>query len=301
MGKTSLLLRGMAYAKQQGFQTVLINFQQADRRTLTDLDRFLRWLCALVTRQLRLSLRLSDYWDEEIGSKVSCTTYFQDCLLGPLDRPLVLAFDEVNRIFEYPELSQEVLPLLRTWNEAASENETWQKLRLVIVHSTEVYVPLKLAQSPLNVGLPIQLPEFTSDQIRELAQRYQLDQVGIDISDLDPLIALIGGQPHLIQLAFRQLKQREVSLDRLLQEAPTQSGIYSNHLRQHLELLQHYPDLLAAYRQVLFAPPPVRLEAIAAYQLERLGLIKLKGDMAVPGCELYRLYFSSQLRTSMTG
>jgi AAA-like domain len=60
-------------------------------------------------------------------------------------------------------------------------------------------------------------------------------------------------------------------------------------------ILQQYPDLSAAFRQVIVADAPVRLETITAYKLSRMGLVKFLGDEVVPGCELYRLYFRDRL------
>ena len=102
MGKSSLLLRILAYAKELNYQTVSLDFNQSEESLFTDLNRFLRWLCANVSHALGLDCQLDNYWDEEIGSKVSCTIYFQSYILKNTQRPIVLSFNEVNRIFEYP-------------------------------------------------------------------------------------------------------------------------------------------------------------------------------------------------------
>jgi AAA-like domain len=86
-----------------------------------------------------------------------------------------------------------------------------------------------------------------------------------------------------------------VSFKQLLQEAPTQAGLYSDHLQSYLVLLQQNPELSAAFRQAIASDTPVRLETIAAYQLSRMGLVKFQGNEVVPGCELYRLYFRDRL------
>jgi hypothetical protein len=296
MGKTSLVLRILSHARDSGLRPVMVNFQQAESSVLTDLNRFLRWFSVYVGQRLNLESRLDDYWDDEVGSKVSCTTYFQQYLLQNIDSPVVLALDEVNRVFEYPELAQEFLPLLRAWHEEAAEQEIWQKLRIVIVHSTEVYVPLKLSQSPFNVGLPIQLQEFNLEQVHDLAKRYGLDDDGIEAQDLKPLLDLVGGHPHLVQLALYWLRQRDVSPAQLLQDAATQSGIYRDHFLRHLTILNQNPELWAAYRQVVSSPSSVQLEAIAAYRLESMGLVKVNGNQVTPSCELYRRFFGNQLR-----
>jgi len=297
MGKTSLMHRILAHAKQAGTRTVLLSLQQADSSIFTCLDKFLRWLCANVGRQLNLESKLDDYWDEDIGSKVSCTLYFQGYLLAETESPVVLALDEVNRIFEYPEISSDFLPLLRSWYEDASELEIWQKLRLVVVHATEAYIPLDIHQSPFNVGLPIKLPEFTLEQVQDLAVRHHLNwALGKQgAQNLAPLLGMVGGHPYLVRLALYHLARQEVSLEQLLQTAPTVAGIYSDHLRRHLANLQEHPELTAALKRVVTAPEPVPLEAIAAYKLESMGLVILEGNQATPSCEVYRLYFREQL------
>ena len=296
MGKTSLMHRILDYARQAGLSTVLLSLQRADGTIFTSLDKFLRWLCANVSRQLNLEPKLDEYWDEDIGSKVSCTLYFQDYLLAAIDSPIVLALDEVNRIFEYPDISADFLPLLRSWYEDASELEIWQKLRLVVVHATEAYIPLDINQSPFNVGLPIKLPEFSLEQVQELAKRHHLDWATDEqgAQNLAPLLAMVGGHPYLVRVALYQLARQE-SLKQLIEAAPTVAGIYSDHLRRHLANLQEHPELAAALKRVVTASAPVSLEAITAYKLESMGLVKLEGNQAFASCELYRLYFREQL------
>jgi AAA-like domain len=291
MGKSSLMHRMLAHAKQSGLQTATLNLQRADRSLLSSLDPFLRWLCANIAQQLGLPPALEDYWNPEIGSKMSCTLYFQRYLLPAIDA-LVLAFDEVNRLFEYPDLAADFLPLLRSWYEDASEFELWQKLRLVVVHATEVYIPLQINQSPFNVGLPIKLPEFTPAQVQDLALRHGLPWTA-GVHHASTLLQMIGGHPYRVRLALYHLAQQEITLEQLLQEAPMATGIYGEHLRQHLTYLQDHPELAIALQQVLSGNS--HLEAITLYKLESLGLVKLQGETVYPSCELYRLYFQAQL------
>ena len=208
----------------------------------------------------------------------------------------MIALDEVNQIFEYPEISSDFLPLLRSWHEDGKELEIWQKVRWVIVHATDIYVPLKLNQSPFNVGLSIKLPKFTHAQVQDLAKRHGLNwAAGNDGKEtLAPLLQMVGCSPGLIRLALYHLSQQHISLEQLLQDAPTQTGIYGDHLRQHLAALQPHPNLITALKQVVTTEKSVELEPITAYRLESIGLVALKGNQAVPSCELYRLFFREQ-------
>jgi diguanylate cyclase (GGDEF)-like protein len=289
MGKSSLMVRILNRAKALRYHSVMLDMQQADRAVSTDLDKFLRWFATLVTHQLQLDANLDDYWDEDIGSKISCTIYFQS-LLERLDAPLVLALNEINRVFEYPHVASEFLPLLRSWHEHAKQIEVWTKLRLVVAYSTEIYIPLNLNQSPFNVGLPVKLPPFTPQQVRDLAGRYGFNWQESD--DPERLMALVGGHPYLIQLAFYHLCRQDIDLTRLLAEAATESSIYNAYLRQLLSGLQAAPEVGEAFERTIASPEGVQLSPMLAYQLDSMGLIAFEGDRAVPSCELYRQYFA---------
>ncbi len=296
MGKSSLLIRIISHAIQSGYKTVSLDFQEADDAVFASLNKFLRWFCANVSRQLNLKPRLDDYWDEDMGSKVSCTIYFEGYLLEQIDRPLVLALNEVNRVFEYPHIAKDFLPLLRFWHEQAKQVETFQKLRLVVVHSTEIYIPLQINQSPFNVGLPINLPPLSLKQVQDLALRHGLDWADGEVGAqrLAPLLEMVGGHPYLVRVALYQLCLGEVTLEELLQEAPTQAGIFSHHLRSHLTKLSKEPKLLNALKQLVSTKESLRLEPLLAHKLDSMGLVKLDGDECTVSCELYRRYFEAQ-------
>lgn len=297
MGKSSLLMRILAQAQAKGYRTVRLNLLQAEDKVISDLQRLLRWFCANITLQLGIKSLLDDYWDEDLGFKVSCTTYLQGYILGQLDSPLVVALDEVNRLFNHPEVAQEFLPLLRFWHEEANNVRVWQKFRLVVTHSTEIYIPLSLNQSPFNVGLALRLPKFNWEQVQELAKRYGLEQSNppISLEQLKSLQEMIDGHPYLLNLALYHLIIQDHNLPKLLLEAATDGGIYRDHLRGHLAFLGQYPELADVYQQVITSTEPVNLNSLAAYKLESVGLISLQGDDAIPMCNLYRSYFGDRL------
>ncbi|MUH00536.1 hypothetical protein F7734_53015 [Scytonema sp. UIC 10036] len=292
MGKTSLMLRILAHAEAQKYQTVTIDFQQAGKILFSDIDKFFRWFATYISRKLQLEPNLDEYWDEDMGSKVSCSIYFESYILDSIKSCLVLGLNEVNRVFEYPEVAEEFFSLLRSWYEQASTTKIWQNLRLVLTYSTEIYIPLQIHQSPFNVGLPLKLPSLTPEQVMILSQRYGLEWAN---SQNKQLMGMVGGHPYLVQLAFYYMCQRELMLKQLLQEAPTESGIYNDHLRRLLAILQSEPALENAYKQVLASEHPLKLISLLAYKLDSLGLIYMNGDFVTHSCELYRLYFKNQL------
>ncbi|MBD2358374.1 AAA-like domain-containing protein [Tolypothrix sp. FACHB-123] len=300
MGKTSLMVRILAHAKQQNpteVRTVALSLQRAERCIFNDLDKFLRWFCASITRKLQLLHKVEDYWSETFGSKSNCTAYFEDCLLPDINGVLVLALDQVEEVFLHPEIADDFFTLLRSWYEEAaygdSGNPLWQNFRLVIVHSTEVYIPLDINKSPFNVGLAIELQTFTPLQVFNLARLYRIN---LSENELSELMQLVDGHPYLIQQALYHLSQQDLSLKQLIETAATDAGIYSNHLHRHLRSLQEHPQLAAAYGEVIHSSNPVELEQILAFKLHSMGLVKLQGNQVISSCELYRKYFEEALR-----
>ena len=288
MGKSSLLTRILCHADQQNYHSVLLNLQQVDKSILSNLDKFLRWFAYNATRQLKLTPKLDDYWHQDLGSKASCTIYFQEYLLSQIDSPLVIAVDEVNEIFEHADVAADFLPLLRSWYEETKDNLIWQKLRLVIVNSTEVYLPLNINQSPFTVGLPIRLRCFNWEEIKDLSQRHQLH---LGTEDLAQLMWLVAGHPYLIRVAFYHIAQQELTLEELIQTAASDTGIYSRHLQQHWWCLQQNPQLASAFDQVLQAKAPVELGKVEAFKLNSMGLVNIRDHYAMTSCHLYQRYF----------
>lgn len=294
MGKTSLMRRILNYGLQKGYRTVYIDFQEADGDVFTTLDQFLQWFCTTIADELSLPTeRITEFWQRHaLGNKRKCTNYFQQNILSEPNTTLVLGLDEVDLVFQHLTIAQEFFGLLRNWHERGKNQSIWQKLRLVIVHSKEVYIPLKIHESPFNVGIPIELPELTQSQVQDLVQRHGLNW---QVDQTKLLMAMVNGHPYLIRVALYEIARERMTLTHFLQIAPTEEGKYSAHLRRHLENLIKNRDLMDAMKQVITATVPVKIDSRLSFQLHSMGLVKLKGNTVVPLCNLYRQYFHSRL------
>ena len=296
MGKSRLLNNILNYADEQKYRTAHINLLQIESSKFTDLDRFLRWFCICISDALNLNLELDNYWNQDRGSMLSCTRYLET-MLEQLDRPLVLGLDEVDRLLNYPNISQDFFYLLRSWHEEANNDELWEKLRLIVVYSTEDFGNLDINQSPFNVGLPIELKPIERSQLLELASSYGLN---LSSTQSDRLMVMLGGHPYLIDLIFSTLSSNsQCSLEELLQQATTDTGIYASYLRHHLINLKSNARLTKIFLKILNSPQPVQVDTLLGYQLYRMGLIKWSQDNSVvPSCELFRLYFLPRLKVN---
>ena len=292
-GKTTLLTRTLASVEKRQYHTVRLNLNRAGSTVLNSPDRFFRWFCASTTQQLELEARLEEYWYEDFGVVSNCGIYFYKYLLEQIEQPLVLGLDEVSRLLEHPAIARDFFALLQSWHEEAKDCSVWQKIRIVICDSTDACVRWNLDRSPLNVGLVLELPAFTSLQVQELALRHQLS---LSSRDLRKLESLLGGFPYLTRKLFYQVVRHQEPLKDLVATAASDTGIFSDRLQEQLQVLQKNPDLLAAYRQVVTADSPIVLQANRAYQLKSLGLIRLHQSRVTASCQLYRQYFRERLQ-----
>lgn len=290
MGKTSLMARILHHVEQQNSTTLALSFQLANKRVFNNSDTFLQWFCASLAQELGILEQLTKCWElaEIIGSNQCCKAFFEQYVLPETPNYLTLGLDEVDRVFESPEIADDFFGLLRALHEEAKRRDIWKKFRLIVVHSTEVYIPLDINKSPFNVGLPIELPEFNSQQLQELAIKHGLNW---HQEQIEKLMNLVGGHPYLVRLTMYHIARQDVTLEQVLAQGATEAGIYSDHLRRHLWNLEKYPELLTAMKEVVSIEGGVRLRAEQAFKLNSMGLLKLDGNNCTAKCNLYAQYF----------
>ena len=293
-GKTSLMAHSLAAARDRNFRTSVVNLKGVERQILEDIDRFLQWFCAVVAKDLGMPNELSQRWDPLFGSSYSCSEYFETYLLPAAESPLLLVFDGLDTLFDYPQLASDFLGMLRSWYEQGQygleEYTIWQRLRLVLIHSTEERFSLNINQSPFNVGLLVKLTAFTCKQVEELSHRYGIEQPQKCAQEI---FSLVGGDPYLTQLSLFHLSQGNIDLAELSKQAAAPDGIFSDRLRQQLERLQRKPSLLDTMKTVAQHPEGIELSSQNASRLEGMGLIQFKNKLAIPSCQLYQNYFGT--------
>ncbi|MBG0748975.1 MAG: AAA-like domain-containing protein, partial [Planktothrix agardhii KL2] len=293
MGKTSFLDRILNKVKQKENYFACLNLLEPDQEIFNNLENFLRWFCIRVTQEIKIPNHLAEYWDEDSYSKPNCIAYFENYILDVLDKPLVISIDNFDQLFSYEKIATEFFSLLRIFHEYRNKRKIWKKLRLILVYSTEPYIDFDRNRSPFNVGVLVEMPEFNFNEVQDLAQRHGLK--AITEEEIKKLIDFTGGHPYLIRLAFYHLVLKNITLEEVLKDAATESGIYRSHLIEYLENLTTYPELGQAMKQVITANQPVKLEPKEAFKLESLGLVKPKGNAVLPSCKLYVEYFCDRL------
>lgn len=303
MGKTKMMNQILSNIEEkQQFFTVSFNLMQLSNTVAQDIDQCLRTLCLEVSRKLQFANRVEEFWGQSTtGPNTTCTAYFDEHILSEIEKPVVLAFDNLDRLYEYPEVADDFLCMLRSWHEEAKHYKQWQRLRIMMVYSTECYLPLNTNRSPFNVGLAQELPEWNLKQVKTLAQQSGLlDGNRIDTADISTLMDMVGGHPHLIQTAFQQLSfQPQLTIENLMLTAPTDAGIYKHHLRGLLAKLESMTELFSAMTAVVNIFEGVAINSKTRFLLDCLGLVVSKsddGELISPRNKLYHQYFKKHLQ-----
>lgn len=292
MGKSSLLMRIIEAAAAQGKRAVFLDFQLIDSVTLSNANSFFRHFCTWLTDELGLKDRVRDYWKLEISNSLRCTKYVGQYLLKELGRPLVLAMDEVDSVFE-TDYRSDFFGMLRSWHNNR-RNKSWKELDLVLVTSTEPYLLIdNLKQSPFNVGEVLELKDFTEKQVLELNRRHNPEKPPLSIREVRQLMELLNGHPYLVRRALYLVANKSLTPARLFATAAAESGPFNDHLRYHLFRLQGKTGLIKTLREVIRYRRCKDSEAF--FRLKGAGLVRQEGRHVVPRCQLYTEYFREHL------
>jgi hypothetical protein len=294
MGKSSLLMRVIQRALEVGRDVVYIDFQQFDQGVLGDADRFYPQFCQAIAEQLGLPDVTAEAWAGGGGNNQLATRYVQNQVLKALNRPLLLAMDEVDRLFEAPYRS-DVFSMLRGWhNNRASPLpplKPWKQLDLALVTATEPYhLIANLNQSPFNVGEVIPLADFSAEQVADLHQRHGEP---LAPGPLAKLMELLHGHPYLVRRALYLVASGQRTGEEVLEQAASDYGPFGDHLRYHLFRIVDHQALRAGLRQV------IRANRCDDEKTSRLliaaGLARLEDGAVRPRCPLYATYFGEHL------
>jgi hypothetical protein len=293
MGKTSLLARGLKYARDKGKKVIACDLQK-NQGNLASVESLYIGLCEAIVKRLDLAVAPRKVWDPDLSPGDNLENFLRREVLGKTEGHLVLAIDEVDLLTDRP-YANEVFGQFRSWhNERAMDPDgPWGRLTLAIVYATEAHLLITdQNQSPFNVGTQLELHDFTIRQVDELNQRYQCPLR--NESELNRFFALFNGQPYLTRRGFYDLTHEEKSLDELEAHADADDGPYGDHLKRILFKLAGNEALRNVLRGLLQgrAIP----DAMTFYRLRSAGLVAgPSADKAQFRCAIYRKFLARHL------
>jgi len=289
MGKSSLLIRSIQEATRQPKRVAFLDFQLIDTDAMASADIFYRQFCSWICEVLAIEDDVAKYWATPLGNTQRTTRFMQRHVLAEAKTPLVLAMDEVDRIFNCS-FRSDFFSMLRHWHNSRASNPVWKSLDLVLVTSTEPYQLIEdLHQSPFNVGQVIELSDFNRAQVALLNERHGKP---FNPEQEDRLSTLLAGHPYLIRRALYLVAEGRFLASEIFEKATDDRGPFGDHLRYHLFRLHERDDLIESLRQVL---KNGSCSDDVFFRLRGAGLVKNEGKAVAPRCPLYGAYFREHL------
>jgi hypothetical protein len=303
MGKSSLMIRLRDFLEKKQKQIigyVDLGSSVFDASSFTDLDKIFYTLTEEITQAFTNAMPglnpppLQNFWKKERTSSKNCEYYLEELIFKKIKQPKTLFIDGIDRVLG-KNIQTEFLSVLRTWNETKLKKIVnkapivWPSI--VIACSTDPYPDHKLKGSPMqNVGIDVELQEFTRDSILELSKLYGLIW---SFDEVDSLMKLIGGHPTLINRALYKLCKTDMTLAELEQQSNQVNGPFGDYLLKYLELLQKDEQLKTCFKTILKGEECN--DEFVKFQLEKVGLIRLYHTDIQVSCELYRRYFQANI------
>jgi transcriptional regulator with XRE-family HTH domain len=290
-GKTSLLIHAIHASQNEGRKDIYLDFQLVDRSSLDDLSGLLRCLSEIIAEQLELGWDVVDgYWQAVRNPAQTFNRFIQREILVRLDQQILLAIDEADMLLDAG-YKKHFFALLRAWDSRRAFDANWRKLNLVVVISTHPYLLIDdVNLSPFNVGLNIQLKDFTLDQVASLNHRHGNP---LKPHEVPVLMDLVGGHPYLVRQAYYTLVSEGLLLPDLLAVAGSTEGPFGKHLLFYQHSLKKNPRLVGAFQQVL-REQDISDESLME-RLSSVGLVQQAEGKWRPRCGLYEQFFRRQL------
>ncbi|MEM8611711.1 MAG: AAA-like domain-containing protein [Cyanobacteria bacterium P01_H01_bin.105] len=290
MGKSSLLNRVMETAVDAGKQIAFLDFQLFDRAALQDADEFYQQFCFWLTDELDMDDEVETYWKKNLGNPQRCTRYVGRHILKNLEQPLMLAMDEVERIFDTP-FRNDFFSMLRSWHNQRATKKIWKQLDLTFVTSTEPYQLIAdLNQSPFNVGENLRLQDFDAQQVHQLNESH-----GLPLSTVEEqrLMRLVNGHPYLVRKALYLVASGRMVASELFAKAQKEDGPFGDHLKYHLFRMYGNKELVKGFLRIL--KEQTCEDEVMYFRLHGAGLVCRDGQSVFPRCQLYADYFAEHL------
>ena len=294
VGKSSLLARALRRCREAGMLVLLTDWQNLPISALESAEAFYTTLAYRMADKAELDVDPVSVFRPNLAPGDNFDRFIMRLLVPAAGRPIVWAIDEADRIFSC-DFFGEVFAKLRAWhNERALDAQgPLAQFSLALSYSTEarLFIP-NLNQSPFNVGVEMELRDFTPEQTAALHDSYGQPLGGA--AALQRLHRLLSGHPYLTSRALYEARMHAQSVERLEEEAERGVGAFADHLERLRFALGLNPELAAAVRSFLRDATPPTTEQFV--RLNAAGIVTGGGAAGVQmRCLLYERYLRHAL------
>lgn len=285
IGKTSLIARRLAHAREIGATTFLTNLQIFSPGVNQDIDLFY-FLCHALRDDLQIDIPLEEY---SVNKRVSSYDFvrFLRTVKMKIPSPVIWAIDELDVLIPSSQHSEFMQTLQYIQSRYIHTNDPiLGRINIILSFVSSESLGYWQRSSILIPDGRIHIRDFTIDQVASLNRKF-----GCPIKDLNYLeefFMLTGGSPYLTSQGLHLLRKSDTHLDVLKSELAS-GFFFRDHLYQIARGLSQEPEIQGAFREFLRTgeQPSQRL----AWLMETMGLVKYlrvgRGGFFVVRCRLY--------------
>jgi AAA-like domain len=293
-GKTSLLHRLLQASSQQGAVIYRTAWRSVTASEIKDPAQFYTTQMRGLAKTFNLPPPANN--QSHLSPEATFEQYLRDQILAEHNKRLIWAIDDADRLFDV-DYREDFFGLLRALhNERAFDpQDPLQHLTIVLTYSTEAHLFIQdLNRSPFNVGVRVELSDFTRNQVTELNERYESP---LNQDQLERAYSLLNGHPYLTRKLLYSVQVEKNDPEAMLNENPFASRIYLAHL-EHLDRTvngtsQAAQEVKAGLRAIIAGAGCTR-QAEARILASGIARTSPSGGIEFR-CALYRRYFSGAL------
>jgi hypothetical protein len=285
-GKSSALVRYCAKCREANQAVVLLDLTPLlhPRQTYSAfLAQFRSAICS--------SLEIVQDRDEFSGPS-ELMHFMTHAVLAKLDRPLVIALDEVDALARQ-DFKSEFFTLLRAFHNRRVSQGAWEKLGLAL---TLTMPPHQLiddpSRSPFNIGFSLRLTSFTLSDCEDLDNRHSrpLGQPAVR-----QIFDLLSGHPLLTRAAFFFVASGKGSVDDLYRVALQSAGPFGMHLHRLLMVVEREKESAGLIKTLVSGRRLKSGNQRLLSALEANGIVRHDGREWRLANELYARFFKQEL------
>ncbi|MGB0384409.1 MAG: AAA-like domain-containing protein [Ardenticatenaceae bacterium] len=302
MGKTSLMHRTAQRLKQEeNVRTARIDLTGLGTASVAE------WYLALLaelTRQLRLSVDLTAWWQTHagLGPVTRFTNFVRDVLLTEMEADVVIFIDEIDFTLRL-DFSDDFFAAIRAFYNARPQEPSFERLTFVLLGvATPPDLIKERTRTPFNIGEGLILPDFSLAEAEVL--QYGLEEIcpsqGAVI--FGQIYQWTDGHPYLTQklcqavVEAKQARWSKEQIDELVERSFfSEQGRKEDNLQFVQSRIVTHPqqrDLLGLYKKVYNRQKiQDNPQSILQNQLKLSGLVKTEEGCLQVRNNIYRQVF----------
>ena len=209
-GKTSLMAHVAKRLRASGARVATIDLADISSRDVADdVGRWYYSLAYRIVRELRIRSDMQTWWQERSGltNMQRLREFFLEVVLADTDEPVVVFIDGIETaLAQRP--ARDFFASIRACYDARATEQEYRRLTFVMLGSTFAgQLGLGDHDSPFDISVNIELRDFDSSELRQLAAGLGCDQHTMR-TIAERVWFWTHGQPYLSQKIFRALARR---------------------------------------------------------------------------------------------